>query len=198
MGKAPMDDAQAIRRVLDGDTGAFEVLVRAHEAYVFRLLSRHLPRAEVPEASQDAFLDAFQNLSKLREPARFRSWLSAIALRRAADHWRAQARRGERGVDFSDPEDMAWLETAMAEDSVARFEDLARREEAARLVETLLEELSPEDRIAVELYYAEEYSVFEIGEMLGWGESKVKVRLHRARKKMAERCEKLLGRGVKP
>uniref|UniRef100_A0A7C4AAI5 Sigma-70 family RNA polymerase sigma factor n=1 Tax=Fundidesulfovibrio putealis TaxID=270496 RepID=A0A7C4AAI5_9BACT len=101
-------------------------------------------------------------------------------------------------MDFSDPEDMAWLETAMTEDSVARFEDLARREEAARLVETLLEELNAEDRIAVELYYAEEYSVFEIGEMLGWGESKVKVRLHRARKKMAERCEKLLGRGVKP
>ena len=45
---------------------------------------------------------------------------------------------------------------------------------------------------------SDKHWISEIGEMLGWGESKVKVRLHRARKKMAERCEKLLGKGVKP
>lgn len=193
-----MGDAQAVRRVLDGDTEAFEVLVRAHQEHLFRLLSRHLPRAEVAEAAQEAFLDAYQSLAKLREPERFKSWLSSIALRRAADYWRENTRRAENDVDFSDPEQSTWIEELMAGDSAQRFEELASRREAAKLVDALLDGLGPEDRIAVELFYAEEYSVVEIGEMLGWGESKVKVRLHRARKKMARQCEGLLGKGVRP
>jgi RNA polymerase sigma-70 factor (ECF subfamily) len=194
----PSSDAQAVRRVLSGDTEAFEALVRAHEEHLFRLLSRHLPQSEVAEAAQEAFLDAYLNLAKLREPERFKSWLSAIALRRSADFWREKTRRAERGVDFSNAEELAWLEEAMLEDSSTRFEELTERREAAKLVETLMEELTPEDRIAVELYYAEEYGVAEIGEMMGWGESKVKVRLHRARKKMGRKCESLLGKGVRP
>lgn len=195
MGTNPPGDAHAVRRVLDGDTEAFEVLVRAHQEHLFRLLSRHLPHCEVAEAAQEAFLDAFQSLAKLKDHTRFKSWLSSIALRRAADFWREKSRRGERGVDFSSPEEMAWLEEVMQEDSTARFEQLIERREAARLVETLMEGLSSEDRIAVELFYAEEYGVAEIADMLGWGESKVKVRLHRARKKMARKYEDLAGRG---
>lgn len=194
----PSRDALAVRRVLEGDTEAFEVLVRAHQEHLFRLLSRHLPSGEVAETAQEAFLDAYQNLSKLRDPERFKAWLSSIALRRSADFWRENAKRAERGVDFSSPEELAWLEEVMVEDSSRRFEELTERREAAGLVGTLMEELNPEDRIAVELFYAEEYDVAEIAEMLGWGESKVKVRLHRARKKMARKCESLLGRGVKP
>lgn len=192
------DDAQAVRRVLAGDTDAFEVLVRAHQEHLFRLLSRHLPHSEVAEAAQEALLDAYQNLAKLRDHERFKSWLSAIALRRSADFWREKSRRAEQGVDFSSAEDMAWLEEAMQEDSSSRFEELTRRQEASRLVEALMEGLSPEDRIAVELFYAEEYGVAEIAEMMGWGESKVKVRLHRARKKMARKYESVHGRGEKP
>jgi len=193
----PVSDAQAVGRVLSGDTEAFALLVRAHEEYLFRLLSRHLPQSEVAEAAQEAFLDAYLNLAKLREPQRFKAWLSAIALRRSADYWRGKSKRGERGVDFSSQEEVAWLEEVMLEDSAARFEDLAKREEARELVACLLEELSPEDRIAVELYYAEDRDVAEIARMMDWGESKVKVRLHRARKKMARKCESLLGRGVR-
>lgn len=194
----PSSDAQAIQRVLDGDTDAFEVLVRAYEGHLFRLLSRHLPKSEVAEAAQETLLDAFLNLSKLREPERFKAWLSSIALRRSADFWRENSRRAERGVDFSSPEELAWLEEVMVEDSSSKFEELTARRDAATLVATLMEELTPEDRIAVELFYAEEYDVAEIGEMMGWGESKVKVRLHRARKKMARKCERLMGQGVNP
>ena len=196
MGTTAADDAAAVKRVLSGDTEAFTVLVRAHEEHLFRLLSRHLPQSEVAEAAQEAFLDAYLNLAKLREPERFRAWLSAIALRRSADFWREKARRSERGVDFSSAEEVAWLEEVMLEDSSARFDDLARRDEARELVARLMEELSPEDRIAVELYYSEDRDVAEIAKLLSWGESKVKVRLHRARKKMARKCESLLGQGV--
>ena len=196
--ESELTDAQAVARVLDGDIEVFEVLVRRHQAYLFRLLSRHLPASEVGEAAQETLLDAFEKLSRLREPERFRSWLSAIALRRGADFWRANARRKERSVDFSSPEELALLGEALSDESVLSFEELARRREAQKLVALLLDGLAPEDRLALELFYCEEYTLAEIGMMLDWGESKVKVRLHRARKKMALKAEGLLGSGGRP
>lgn len=194
MATTPHDDADAVKRVLAGDTEAFDVLVRRHQDYLFRVLSRHLPRAEVAEVAQEAFVAAYVGLAALRDPARFRPWLCAIALKRSADYWRENARRGERSVDFSDPRDLAWLEDVLSPDSAQGYEELAARREAEKLVELLMAEVSVEDRLALELYYTEEYAVAEIADMLGWGESKVKVRLHRARKKMAAKARELVGR----
>lgn len=194
MATTPHDDADAVKRVLAGDTEAFDVLVRRHQDHLFRVLSRHLPRAEVPEVAQEAFVAAFLGLAGLRDPNRFRPWLCAIALKRSADFWRETARRGERSVDFSDPRDLAWLEDVLSSESAQGYEELAQRKEAEKLVEVLMGEVSVEDRLALELYYTEEYAVAEIAEMLGWGESKVKVRLHRARKKMAAKARDLVGR----
>ncbi len=194
MATTPHDDVDAVKRVLAGDTEAFDVLVRRHQDHLFRVLSRHLPRAEVPEVAQEAFVAAFLGLSGLRDPVRFRSWLCAIALKRSADYWRENARRGERSVDFSDPRDLAWMEDVLSSDSTEGYEELATRREAEKLVELLMAEVSAEDRLALELYYSEEYTVAEIADMLGWGESKVKVRMHRARKKMAAKARTLVGR----
>ena len=198
MAESELSDAQAVERVLKGEVEVFEVLVRRHQDYLYRLLSRHLPASEVGEAAQEALLDAFEKLSKLREPERFRSWLSAIALRRGADFWRAHAKRRERSVDFSSSEELGLLDELLYEKSARTYEEMARQRESEKLVEMLLGDLSPEDRLALELFYCEEYSIVEIGKMLEWGESKVKVRLHRARKKMAQKAEKLLGSGGRP
>ncbi len=198
MAESELTDAQAVARVLDGDIEIFAVLVHRHQDYLFRLLSRHLPVSEVGEAVQETLLDAFEKLSKLREPERFRSWLSAIALRRGADFWRINARRKERFVDFSSPEELALLGDVLSDESVLSFEAMAARREAEKLVEILFDGLAPEDRLALELFYCEEYTLGEIGKMLEWGESKVKVRLHRARKKMALKAEGLLGKGGRP
>ena len=198
MVESELTDAQAVERVLNGDIEVFAVLVRRHQGFLFRLLSRHLPPSEVGEAAQEALLDAFEKLSKLREPERFRSWLSAIALRRGADFWRAHAKRKERSVDFSSSEELGLLDELLYEKSARTFEEMAKQREAEKLVEALMDELAPEDRLALELFYCEEYTMAEIGMMLDWGESKVKVRLHRARKKMAQKAEGILGKGGRP
>lgn len=198
MAESELTDAQAVARVLDGDIEVFAVLVRRHQDFLFRLLSRHVPPSEVGEAAQETLLDAFEKLSRLREPERFRSWLSAIALRRGADFWRGNARRKERCVDFSSPEELALLGELLSDESILSFEEMAKQREAEKLVGILLDGLAPEDRLALELFYCEEYTLGEIGKMLDWGESKVKVRLHRARKKMAQKAEDILGKGGRP
>lgn len=184
--KPALTDDQAVKQVLDGRTEVFCVLVERHQDYVFRLVGRHLPASEIGDAAQQVFVEAFERLDHLRDGGSFRGWIGVIAVRRCADFWRRSKRRREISFDPTDPVQMAWLEKFTAGDCQSDFEALARRREAKLLVEKLLSVLSPDDRLAVGLFYAEEYNLAEISRMLGWGLSKVKIRLHRARAKMAK------------
>jgi RNA polymerase sigma-70 factor (ECF subfamily) len=55
--------------------------------------------------------------------------------------------------------------------------------------------LSPDDRLVLTLVDGDEMPVKEVAQMTGWSESKVKVQAFRARRRMREAVEKLLGRG---
>jgi len=188
---ADLSDAQAVDMVLGGSTDAFAVLVRRHQDYLFALLRRHLPSSEVAEVAQEAFIQAFEKLYQLRDKAAFRSWLSSLALRRAIRYWRGVGARNEVSMDLTGADGSPWLEAFMAEESQARHDELARRQEAGSVVSWLLGKVKPDDRIALGLFYARDHELSEIAEMLGWSIEKVKVRLHRARKLMAKAMNEL-------
>ena len=80
--RCPMknDDIQLIQRVLDGDDTAFSALVRKYQKPVHALVWRKIGDFHIAEdITQDTFLKAYQNLSTLKEPQRFASWLYVIA-----------------------------------------------------------------------------------------------------------------------
>jgi RNA polymerase sigma-70 factor (ECF subfamily) len=187
--KPVLTDDQAVKQVLEGRTEVFCVLVERYQDYIFRLVGRHLPESETRDAAQQVFVEAYERLDRLRDSGSFKGWIGAIAVRRCADFWRKTKRRREVFFDSTDPVQMAWLEKFTADDCQSDFEALARQREAKVLVGKLLSALNPEDRMAVGLFYAEEYNLEEISQMLGWGLAKVKVRLHRARAKMAKAFE---------
>jgi RNA polymerase sigma-70 factor (ECF subfamily) len=64
---------------------------------------------------------------------------------------------------------------------------------AADLADRVLSVLSPEDQQALLMIDGEQASIKEVAEATGWSESKVKVRAFRARKKVREAMERLLG-----
>jgi len=194
--KPALTDDQAVTQVLEGRTEVFCVLVERHQDYIFRLVGRHLPESETGDVAQQVFVEAYERLDRLRNGEAFRGWIGAIAVRRCADFWRRNKRRREVSFDATDPVQRAWLDKFTAGDRQSDFEALARRRDAKVLVEKLLSVLHPDDRLAVGLFYAEEHNLAEIGLMLGWGLAKVKVRLHRARARMAKAFEKISqGRG---
>jgi RNA polymerase sigma-70 factor (ECF subfamily) len=73
---------------------------RLYERYapMARLLLARVPRSDVDDLAQDAFLQAMRRLSSLRNAEAFGPWLAAIARNRARDHWR----RGEDTVELPD------------------------------------------------------------------------------------------------
>lgn len=169
---AGADEAEAalVRASLTGDERAYAGLVRRHQVRIFRLLGRFFRRPEdVEEAAQEAFLRAWQKLDTFRATAPFEHWLVRIALRCAFDRLRRVA----------PPEDPLPAELAAPMgDPDARLE-----------VERLLARLPPTDRFVLVLLEEEGWAVAEVAERLGWTRVNVKVRAHRARRRLRRLLE---------
>src|SRR5215210_5458617 len=77
-------DEVLIHRVLDGDTAAFELLMRRHNERVYRA-ARAIVRdeQEAEDVMQQAYVNAFTHLRQFNRDARFSTWLTKIAVNEA-------------------------------------------------------------------------------------------------------------------
>lgn len=173
-------DRQLVDLVLAGHATAFEEIFERHKRYVARLAGRYLTRPEeIEEIVQIAFAKAFLELPKFRGDHEFSlaGWLRRITVNTCIDALRSRKRKPEdlccdlTDGDISDLGRMADLEAPSSETA------LCDRDLAAKL----LGNLEAEDRIVLQMLYIEELSVAEIGKLLGWSVSKVKIRAWRAR-----------------
>lgn len=174
-------DAALVRRVLAGETEAFEPLVVKYQARVFAAARRHARREdEVADIVQEVFLKAYERLAAFRGEAPFEHWLMRIATRTCLDFLRRHQRRREDAfTDLSDDE-RGWLERFRTAPDTAGEDAAAAR----ALVGRLLDALAPKDRLVITLLEIEERPVKEIATLTGWSETLVKVRAFRARAAM--------------
>jgi RNA polymerase sigma-70 factor (ECF subfamily) len=181
-------DPELIAAVLAGDTASFEVLIARYQSRVCATARRYARREdEAEDIVQEVFIKAFQKLPGFRGDAPFEHWLMRMALRTCYDFLRAHQRNREMHfTDLSD-EESDWLEKFRQEPGSAP-EDAA----AARLlVQRLLDQLSPENRLVIVLLEIEDRSVKDIARITGWSIPLVKVRAFRARAQMRKLLEKL-------
>ncbi len=168
-------DIHIIRQVLSGDTGRFRILMDRYSQLVFTLVVRIVDSTEyAEEVTQDVFLKAFRNLDKFDGRSSFSTWLYRIAYNEAV----ARARRGkviETVLDDASLRDVsdAQVDSLLDSDSPR----LAALPEA-------IDRLTVEERALITFHYFEEIPLKEVAEMMGLGDSAVKVRLMRTRKKL--------------
>lgn len=141
---------------------------------------------------QDAYVKAFRSLHQLKEPEKFRAWIKVIARNKAVDY----LRKTKPAVfsDLSSQEDMLEFEDQRPEHLP---ETVIDRQETTRLIREILDSLTPEQRLAVGLYYYENLSVKEIAATLGVGENTVKSRLAYGRKEIETRVRELEKQGTR-
>lgn len=174
-----------IARARDGDTDAFEELVRAHSGRVYRLLTRILGDAAAAEdIAQETFVRAWRALPGFRGDAMFATWLYRIATNEAN---RFLAREARHPVL---PLDEATVEVADLSADPAGASELG---ELAAKLEEFLAELPPSYRIAVVLRDVEGLTNEEAADMLGLSIRNFKSRLHRGRMAIRRRLEELQG-----
>jgi RNA polymerase sigma-70 factor (ECF subfamily) len=144
----------------------------------------------VEEAAQEVFLKAYTQLGSYEGRGSLEGWLTRIATNTCLNILRGSKRRPEMTVSDLTEEEDKWLEQRMVDSEQPSVENTLV---AADLADRLLSVLSPEDQQALLMIDGEQASIKEVAEATGWSESKVKVRAFRARKKIREAMERLLG-----
>jgi RNA polymerase sigma-70 factor (ECF subfamily) len=177
-------DADIIGWVLEGNTGAFEQLLKKYRQFVFSIVNRHIPRDEVEDISQEVFIRVYQSLRNLKKAGSFKTWLSAITLRTCYDFWRKQYRAREMPSGTLSLEQSDWITRAISDASTEDWEKQGREKEAQEVLAWLLAKLNPAERMVVDLVYLEGLSTKETAGLLGWSETNVKVRAFRIRQKL--------------
>jgi RNA polymerase sigma factor (sigma-70 family) len=173
-------DSELVEAVRGGDHAAFSVLVVRHRPLSVRLCMRVLRDGSlVEDVVQEAVVQAWLSLDRLRRPERFGAWLAGIALHlcsrwsgyRAEDAWSLDALLGGR-----------FMHEPFDSDPIP--EEVAELRELGRTVRLAIAELPRSQRSAVGLFYLADLSHAEVAALLGIQPGTVKARLHKARAKL--------------
>jgi RNA polymerase sigma-70 factor (ECF subfamily) len=161
-----------VHRARGGDLTAFEDLVRAHQADVYRLalhLVRDPPTAE--DVTQEAFVRAYRSLRRFRGGSKFSTWLFRITRNCAVD----AIRRRERRRTY---------------EQAAQEREVPIEEPSLRLaLEQAIEALAPELREPFVLIEVVGLSYDEAAAVLGAPIGTLKSRMHRARRVLVDELE---------
>ena len=155
---------------------------------VLAIVRGRLPRRLAEEdLAQQIFVRFFEKLGSYDGRAPLEHWLSRLAVNVCVDALRAEARCRElRWADLTDAEAEA-LTASVADQSAPVSDVVGARELAAKLLATL----PPKDRLIVQLLDLEGCSVREVQQQTGWGESAIKLRAFRARRRLRRTLLKL-------
>ncbi len=174
------DDAALVRRCLDGDSVGLRAFVDRFQGMVFGLCYRMLGHHEDAEdVAQDVFLRVFRNLHRWDSDRPMKPWLVAITANRCRTELGKRAR-------LPIPSEFAEEESV---DERPPPNDLGEE------LQLGLEKLREEYRTCFTLFYQQELSCLEIGEILKCPEGTVKTWLYRARRELADF---LIRRGINP
>ncbi|MDQ3854840.1 MAG: sigma-70 family RNA polymerase sigma factor [Chloroflexota bacterium] len=168
-----LEDAELVDRARKRDRKAFSELVRRHQDAVYRVCYRVLGDAhDAEDASQDAFLRAYDRLDSFQGRSAFRTW----ALRLAVNVSLNLLERRRSAESLSEDSESPW---PGPEAEVVRLE-------AASEVHSALQQLPPNHRVAVVLRDLEGESYREIADHLDVPEGTVKGWVHRGRRRLKE------------
>jgi RNA polymerase sigma-70 factor (ECF subfamily) len=176
-------DRESVAAAREGDRQAFEGLVSRHRATAYRLALHFLHDPdEADEAAQEAFVRAYQLLTRFDATREFGPWLRGIVAKVCAESRRRRSRMAE-----ADPET---LERAPG----AGFDTSGTTQD----VQDALKALPDKYRIPLVMFYVDEASVIDVAYALSLSPGAVRVRLHRGRemlrKKLSFMAEKEVAR----
>ena len=171
------NDQTYIDKVLKGDTNAFSILVEKYKTMVFTLALKMVKsREEAEEISQDTFIKAFKNLSKFKGESKFSTWLYKIGYRTALDSLKKH--KEKYSTDTID--EITFNKIKSTENILEGIE----RKERAEIINNCMLRLPEDERTILWMFYFDELSLKEIIAITNFSEANVKVKLHRARKRL--------------
>jgi RNA polymerase sigma-70 factor (ECF subfamily) len=166
-------DAQLAADAMAGDAAAFAALVEPRLERTLRTARAILGNeADARDATQDAFISAWVNLHRLRDPARFDAWLQRTLVNRCRDILRARRRSPEIVLDPSGSD------ADPSTEAVARLSLLRA-----------FDRLSVDDRHILVLHHLHDLPLTDVAAQLRIPVGTAKSRLHAARRALERALE---------
>jgi len=181
-------DLDVIRRVLDGEKDAFELLMRRYNRPLYRT-ARSILRddADAEDALQESYLLAYRNLHLFRGESSLATWLTRIVVNESVARLRKTARRAQViQLDANADPDEPVPEQAMTPMTAELPEQSTARAEMRGLIERKIDALPESFRVVFMLRAIEEMTVEETAACLGIPEATVRTRYFRAKSLLRE------------
>jgi RNA polymerase sigma-70 factor (ECF subfamily) len=173
-------DIKTIDRILAGEQNLYANLVDRYKRYTFTIALKILQnKPEAEEAAQDAFIKAYHHLAGFNRESKFSTWLYRIVFNTAISYKR------KHKYQFQD------IQTTVIEYQ-QDAEGLLEKMDKQRYLNLAMAKLSETDRTALTLFYMQEFSLDEISEIMSIQANTIKVRIHRARLRVAEELKSIL------
>lgn len=176
--RPPSEEHELVQRAASGDAKAFEALYRRHVDRVyglcFRLCAGDTLRAE--QATQDAFVRAWERLGSFRGESQFGTWMHRVTVNVVLGEHRLL----KRWVTFEDGE----VRDGGDDDAPSSITELVRHDDIGARVdlERALARLPKGARAVLVLHDIEGYPHEEISALTGIAVGTSKAQLHRARR----------------
>jgi RNA polymerase sigma-70 factor (ECF subfamily) len=183
-------DVALVERAKNGDTAAFEQLVRQYERQIFRV-AQHITqnREDAEDIAQDAFLKAYEKLDQFQGNSKFSTWLVRIAVNESL--MRLRKRKTSKTVSMD--EDVQTEDGSIPRDFAEwrpNPEQYYGQNELGDILRKTIQGLPPGFRTVFTLRDVENLSTEETAEALGLSVPAVKSRLLRARLQLRERLSR--------
>ncbi len=193
---AEVTDLTLVQRVQRGDKTAFDLLVRKYQHKVVKLVLRYVRSpAEAEDIAQDAFIKAYRALPQFRGDSAFYTWLYRIAINTAKNAIASRDRSPiDYDLDLNDPEESAGMQQRLKDPDTP--EGLVLTEEIRSVVNSAIEALPEELRMAIVLRELEGLSYEEIATVMECPVGTVRSRIFRAREAIDKRLREVFEGGL--
>lgn len=176
------DDDILIEKILEGEHLLYEKLVNKYKSYCYTIAMNILKNKEdAEEAAHDSFLKAYKALSGFNKQSKFSTWLYKITFNTSLTYKKKQKHKQE---------DLEVIAYRYGEEG----KSLLEKSDQEYYISMGLNRLLETDRLIITLFYLKELSLEEIGEITDIQINTLKVKLHRARKRLATEMTRILNK----
>jgi RNA polymerase sigma-70 factor (ECF subfamily) len=167
-------DSQILRDAISGDRDALSSLINKYKDIAFNLaISIVKNQEDAKDIIQESFLKVLENIHKFRNDSKFSTWLYKIVYNQSIG---LVQKKGK--MEFLD----------LSKDSIAhQMFDTDIEIDRYEALYNAIDQLAEAEYTLIQLYYMAEKSIKDIHQITGMSVSNIKVSLHRARKKLAEK-----------
>lgn len=178
-------DTFYIQETLNGNVNAYAFLVEKYKQMVFTLSIRIVKnKEEAEEISQDVFVKAYTNLKNFKGESKFSTWIYKIGYYASLD----TIKRNKRQLNAENIDEIYEGDIGVLQDALSYLEEKERK----NIIKKSLLKLNEDEQVILTLYYFEELPLKEISEVVNLSSDNVKVKLFRARKKLATILEHVI------